>query len=202
MLEAIIFYLFGTVLVLAAMGVVLAKNPVYSVLLLIFAFFNAAAIFVLLKAEFLAMVLIIVYVGAVAVLFLFVVMLINLRTAEKRKLFTKYTIFALILLVILGIELCIFMFKGISDIKPVILDSNFAQLGDAVSYFGQLIFNKYYYLFLVGGLILTVAMIGAVIIVDKEETSNNQRQDVFLQNIRSKENSVKAVKVEIEKGIK
>ncbi|MDR2007361.1 MAG: NADH-quinone oxidoreductase subunit J [Alphaproteobacteria bacterium] len=202
MLETIIFYLFGTVLVLASLGVVIARNPVYAVLLLIFAFFNAAAIFVLLKAEFLAMVLIIVYVGAVAVLFLFVVMLINLRTQEKRKLFTKYTVFALVLLVILGIELFVFMFKGVAEINPTVMDGNFAQLEDAVSYLGQLFFNNYYYLFLVAGLILTVAMIGAVIIASKEEISNNQRQDVFLQNIRSRENSVKAVQVEIEKGIK
>ncbi|MDR0484085.1 MAG: NADH-quinone oxidoreductase subunit J [Alphaproteobacteria bacterium] len=202
MIEAIIFYLFGTVLVLASIGVVSAKNPVYSILLLIFAFFNAAAIFVLLKAEFLAMVLIIVYVGAVAVLFLFVVMLINLRTKEKRKVFTKYTLFALLLLVVLGVELFVSLFEGIAGINPVVMDSNFAQLGDAVLYLGQLFFNQYYYLFLVGGLILTVAMIGAVIIVDKETSTTNQRQDVFLQNIRSRENSVKAVKVEIERGIK
>jgi NADH-quinone oxidoreductase subunit J len=202
MFETIIFYIFSTALVLATLGVVGSKNPVYAVLLLIFAFFNSAAIFILLKAEFLAMVLIIVYVGAVAVLFLFIVMLINMQTQEKRKVFSKYTLFALILLGLLGVELFVFMLKGIEGIKPVISDSNFSNLNNSVSNLGQLFFNKYYYVFLVGGLILTVAMIGAVVIVDKEEKSSNQRQDVFLQNIRSKEKSVKAVSVEIERGIK
>lgn len=202
MFETIIFYIFSSLLVLATIGVVTSKNPVYAVLLLIFAFFNSAAIFVLLKAEFLAMVLVIVYVGAVAVLFLFVVMLVNMQAKEKRKLFTKYTIVALALLAILGVELLVFMFKGLEGIKPIISDSNFANLNNSVSYLGQLLYNKFYYIFLIGGLILTVAMIGAVVIVDKEDRVSNQRQDVFLQNIRSKEKSVKTVKVEIERGIK
>ncbi len=202
MFETIIFYIFSSLLIIASLGVILSKNPVYAVLLLIFSFFNAAAIFVLLKSEFLAMVLVIVYVGAVAVLFLFVVMLINIKIKERKQLLTKYTFFALFLLVILGVELFVFMFKGMADINPVVLDDSFANLSSSVSYLGQKFYNEYYYLFLVSGLILTVAMIGAVVIVDKDKPSSNQRQDVFLQNVRSKENSVKTVKVEIERGIK
>lgn len=202
MFETIIFYIFGAFLVAGTLGVVTSRNPVYAVLLLIFSFFNAAAIFILLKSEFLAMVLVIVYVGAVAVLFLFVVMLINVRKKEKMSLLSKYSIFGALLLIVLGAEMFVFMFKGISEIQPIISDNNFLDLNNSVFYLGELLYNNYYYLFLVAGLILTVAMIGAVVIVDKEEKSTNQRQDVFLQNIRSKEKSVKAVKVEIERGIK
>ncbi len=202
MFDVLVFYIFSAVLVIASLAVVLVRNPVYSVLLLIFTFLNAAAIFILLKAEFIAMVLVIVYVGAVAVLFLFVVMLINMQTQEKRKIFTKYTIFSIVLLIILGLELTLFFAKDADAITFTVVNKNFYNSSTFVAHLGEILFNNYFYVFLVSSAILTVAMIGAVVIVGRDDATSGHIQDVFLQNIRSKETTVYGINMEREKGIK
>ncbi|MFL1781077.1 NADH-quinone oxidoreductase subunit J [Candidatus Hepatincolaceae symbiont of Richtersius coronifer] len=205
MLDYLVFYMFSFFIIAGALGVILSKNPVYSVLLLIFIFFNSAAIFVLLKADFLAMMLVIVYVGAVAVLFLFIVMLLNVKLEEKKRYFNKYVIFGLVLVAILGIELYFFIKQGLVDFNPLLSNANSAStpdLGD-IKNLGIYLFNDYYYVFIVSGLILTVSMIGAVILsIPDEAISSNFRQTAFQQNARTKKESVHLVDVEKEEGAK
>src|SRR3984957_7183736 len=168
MIETIAFYLFSAVLVASAVMVVFSKNPVHSVLFLILSFFNAAGLFILLGAEFVAMILIIVYVGAVAVLFLFVVMMLDINFAELRRGINTYLPFGIFLGVILFIELVFLVFQGwvapppggpaLAAPAPMLTEiSNTRALG-------QLIYTHYLYIFQVSGLILLVAMIGAIVL--------------------------------------
>ena len=168
MIETIAFYLFSAVLVASAIMVVFSKNPVHSVLFLILSFFNAAALFILLGAEFVAMILIIVYVGAVAVLFLFVVMMLDINFAELRRGINTYLPFGIFLGVILFIELVFLVFQNwvlppasgpaLAAPAPMLTEiSNTRALG-------QLIYTHYLYIFQVSGLILLVAMIGAIVL--------------------------------------
>jgi NADH-quinone oxidoreductase subunit J len=168
MIEIIAFYLFSAVLVASAIMVVFSKNPVHSVLFLILSFFNAAGLFILLGAEFVAMILIIVYVGAVAVLFLFVVMMLDINFAELRRGINSYLPFGIFLGVILFIELVFLVFQGwvappsggpaLAAPAPMLSEiSNTRALG-------QLIYTHYLYIFQVSGLILLVAMIGAIVL--------------------------------------
>ena len=168
MIEIIAFYLFSAVLVASAIMVVFSKNPVHSVLFLILSFFNAAALFILLGAEFVAMILIIVYVGAVAVLFLFVVMMLDINFAELRRGINTYLPFGIFLGVILFIELVFLVFQNwvvppaggpaLAAPAPMLTEiSNTRALG-------QLIYTHYLYIFQVSGLILLVAMIGAIVL--------------------------------------
>jgi NADH-quinone oxidoreductase subunit J len=168
MIETIAFYLFSAVLVASAIMVVFSKNPVHSVLFLILSFFNAAALFILLGAEFVAMILVIVYVGAVAVLFLFVVMMLDINFAELRRGINTYLPFGIFLGVILFIELVFLVFQNwvappasgpaLAAPAPMLTEiSNTRALG-------QLIYTHYLYIFQVSGLILLVAMIGAIVL--------------------------------------
>jgi NADH-quinone oxidoreductase subunit J len=168
MIETIAFYLFSGILVASAVMVVFSKNPVHSVLFLILSFFNAAGLFILLGAEFVAMILIIVYVGAVAVLFLFVVMMLDINFAELRRGINSYLPFGIFLGVILFIELVFLVFQGwvappsggpaLAAPAPMLSEiSNTRALG-------QLIYTHYLYIFQVSGLILLVAMIGAIVL--------------------------------------
>jgi NADH-quinone oxidoreductase subunit J len=168
MIETIAFYLFSGILVASAIMVVFSKNPVHSVLFLILAFFNAAGLFILLGAEFVAMILVIVYVGAVAVLFLFVVMMLDINFAELRRGINTYLPFGIFLGVILFIELVFLVFQGwvappaggpaLAAPAPMLTEiSNTRALG-------QLIYTHYLYIFQVSGLILLVAMIGAIVL--------------------------------------
>jgi NADH-quinone oxidoreductase subunit J len=193
--------MFATFLVLSALGVVLASNPIYSVLLLIFAFFNSAGLFILLKAEFLAAVLIIVYVGAVAVLFLFVVMLVAVSDINKRFKLSKTLIFSAILLLVLGVEIVFLLKVGLENFKPVLPASNISNNILSLYDFALVFFNNYYYLFILCSIILTIAMVGAVVLSAREEIKINKRQNVGEQNNRDKQNSVYTIKVDREEGI-
>ncbi len=168
MIETIAFYLFSAVLVASAIMVVFSKNPVHSVLFLILAFFNAAGLFILLGAEFVAMILVIVYVGAVAVLFLFVVMMLDINFAELRQGINTYLPFGIFLAVMLFVELVFLVFQG--WIAPpsggpalAAPAPNVGQLSNTRA-LGQLIYTHYLYIFQVSGLILLVAMIGAIVL--------------------------------------
>ncbi|MEC8365971.1 MAG: NADH-quinone oxidoreductase subunit J [Pseudomonadota bacterium] len=192
MIEALFFYMFSAVMLGAGLMVVVSRNPVFSVLFLILAFFNAAGLFVLIGAEFIAMLLVVVYVGAVAVLFLFVVMMLDINFAEMRAGFQKYLPLGLVVGGILVFELVAAIygdaFKGASlPAMPEI--SNTRALGNVL-------YTKYMYLFQVAGLILLVAMIGAISLTMRKRPGV-RRQVIAEQNARSRSESVEVVEVPV-----
>ncbi len=192
MIEALFFYLFAAVMLGAGLMVVVSRNPVFSVLFLILAFFNAAGLFVLIGAEFIAMLLVVVYVGAVAVLFLFVVMMLDINFAEMRAGFQKYLPIGLIVGGILVFELVAAMygdaFSG-ATLPAMAEISNTRALGNVL-------YTKYMYLFQVAGLILLVAMIGAISLTMRRR-SGVRRQVIADQNMRRREDSVEIVDVPV-----
>ncbi len=177
-LETLSFYLFAAVLLVSATVVISARNPVHSVLALILAFFNAAALFVLIGAEFLAMILVVVYVGAVAVLFLFVVMMLDIDPAELRRGFLNYlpigALVGLVLLVELVVVAGAWQFGSsvaaelAAPLPPPGDRSNTAALGD-------LLYTRYALLFQGAGIILLIAMIGAIVLTLRHRTVKRQR---------------------------
>ena len=192
MIEAAFFYLFAAVMLGAGLMVVVSRNPVFSVLFLILAFFNAAGLFVLIGAEFIAMLLVVVYVGAVAVLFLFVVMMLDINFAEMRAGFQKYLPLGLIVGGILVFELVAAIygdaFSGATlPAMPEI--SNTRALGNEL-------YTKYIYLFQIAGLILLVAMIGAISLTMRRR-SGVRRQVISEQNMRRREDSVEVIDVPV-----
>ena len=192
MIEALFFYMFSAVMLGAGLMVVVSRNPVFSVLFLILAFFNAAGLFVLIGAEFIAMLLVVVYVGAVAVLFLFVVMMLDINFAEMRAGFQKYLPLGLVVGGILVFELVAAIygdaFKGASlPAMPEI--SNTRALGNVL-------YTKYMYLFQVAGLILLVAMIGAISLTMRKRPGV-RRQVIAEQNARSRAESVEVVELPV-----
>ena len=195
MFEALFFYLFAGIMLASAFMVVISKNPVYSVLFLILAFFNAAGLFVLIGAEFLAMLLVVVYVGAVAVLFLFVVMMLDINFSEMRAGFQKYLPLGLIVGGILVFELVAAMygdaFKG-ATLPEASEIANTTRLGGVL-------YTKYIYQFQVAGLILLVAMIGAISLTMRHRPGV-RRQVVAQQNIRRRDETVEVVSVPVGKA--
>ena len=192
MIEALFFYMFSAVMLGAGLMVVVSRNPVFSVLFLILAFFNAAGLFVLIGAEFIAMLLVVVYVGAVAVLFLFVVMMLDINFAEMRAGFQKYLPAGLAVGGILVFELVAAMygdaFSGATlPAAPEI--SNTRALGNVL-------YTKYMYLFQVAGLILLVAMLGAISLTMRKRVGV-RRQVIAEQNMRRREDSVEVVDVPV-----
>jgi NADH-quinone oxidoreductase subunit J len=169
--QAIAFWVFAIVAVISGALVVANRNPVYSVLFLILTFFNAAGLFVLLGAEFLAMMLVVVYVGAVAVLFLFVVMMLDINFVELRAGFVRYLPIGAIVGIILVAELII-IFGGwsltpaaaqtIASPTPAIAEVTNTQA------LGLLLYTRYFYLFQAAGMVLLVAMIGAIVLTHRE----------------------------------
>jgi NADH-quinone oxidoreductase subunit J len=176
-IQALAFYLFAFLTIASAVMVISARNPVHSVLFLILAFFNSAALFVLLGAEFLAMILVIVYVGAVAVLFLFVVMMLDISIAELRQGFLQYLPMGALIGLILLIELAAVI--GGWALDPGHKDKLGAPSPEALSNteaLGQILYTNYIYLFQAAGLVLLVAMIGAIVLTHrKREGVRKQR---------------------------
>ena len=201
MIETLVFYMFATICVGSAMLVITARNPVHSVLFLILAFFNASGLFVLAGAEYIAMLLIIVYVGAVAVLFLFVVMMLDVTVVELKQGFQAYLpIGAAVGLVFLG-EIA---FVGMSWTMASDAAGNVqaAMSVDAhnTSALGQLLYTKYAYLFQAAGLILLVAMIGAIVLTHRRR-KGVKKQVIADQLARSAKDAVEMKKVETGRGI-
>jgi len=201
MLVTLFFYLFAIVLIASSVMVVSTKNPVHAVLFLILAFFNAAGLFVLLGAEFLAMILLVVYVGAVMVLFLFVVMMIDVNFAELRAGVLKYLPIGLIVGFILLFELIFVVgawvtapeLATVAPTPPPAEVSNTKALGD-------ILYTDYVYLFQAAGLILLVAMIGAIVLT-LQHRRDVKRQNIGDQVARSPETAIEVVKVETGKGL-
>ena len=197
MIEALFFYLFAGIMLASGLMVVVSRNPVFSVLFLILAFFNAAGLFVLIGAEFIAMLLVVVYVGAVAVLFLFVVMMLDINFAEMRAGFQKYLPLGLVVGGILVFELVAAIygdaFKG-SSLPAMPEISNTRALGNVL-------YTKYMYLFQVAGLILLVAMIGAISLTMRKRPGV-RRQVIAEQNARSRAESVEVVEVPVGAAVR
>lgn len=196
MLGIFAFYLFATILVLSSLMVISARNPVHSVLFLILAFFNAAGLFVLLGAEFIAMILLIVYVGAVAVLFLFVVMMLDINFAELRKGAMQFVPLGLLLgLVLLGELSMLYMSAPLPDLKPAIV-----QNVDNTKALGQILYTSYVFPFQVSGLILLVAMIGAIVLTLRTRTGV-RRQNIGAQIDRKPADVVALQNITIGAGV-
>ncbi|MFL1460730.1 NADH-quinone oxidoreductase subunit J [Roseococcus sp. DSY-14] len=186
MIAAFAFYAFAGILVASAVMVVTSRNPVHSVLYLILAFFNAAGLFLLAGAEFLAMILVIVYVGAVAVLFLFVVMMLDVDFARLREGFQRYAPFGAVIGGILFLELLLVL--GAWNFAPEAADLRLSPAPPGVSNteaLGRLIYTDYIFLFQAAGMILLVAMIGAIVLTLRDKPANSKRQDIAAQIARS-----------------
>ena len=203
MIQVISFYAFSAVTIAAAVMVISARNPVHSVLFLILAFFNAAGLFVLMGAEFIAMILVIVYVGAVAVLFLFVVMMLDINFVELRQGFLQYLpIGGLVGLVLLA-ELVLVL--GSWVIAPDTASRASAPVPAAVKVtnthaIGRVLYTDYIYLFQAAGLILLVAMIGAIVLTLRSR-NGVKRQNISSQVSRTREESVEIRHIEPGSGV-
>jgi NADH-quinone oxidoreductase subunit J len=198
-LTAGFFYLFAVLSVAAGVMVIVAKNPVHAVLYLILAFFNAAGLFILLGAEFLAMILVIVYVGAVAVLFLFVVMMLDVDFAELKAGFIKNAPVGLLVGGIVLAELVLlFVGRGFGvGVAHTPGAAAIAQAGEHVSNtqaLGLILYTKYVYFFEVAGLILLVAMVGAIVLT-LQHKAGVRRQSIAAQVARTPKTGVEIVKV-------
>jgi NADH-quinone oxidoreductase subunit J len=200
-LQPLFFYIFAVVTVASAFMVIAARNPVHSVLFLILAFFNSAGLFILLGAEFLAMILVVVYVGAVAVLFLFVVMMLDVDFAELRQGFLQYlpigATVGLILLVelvlVLGGALVTPLIAGGAPTPPPEQVSNTAAIG-------ALLYTRYVFFFQTAGMVLLVAMIGAIVLTLRHKVGI-KRQDIARQVARTPATAVEVLHVESGKGL-
>lgn len=200
MIADLLFYMFAGLLLVAGLGVISAKNPMHCVLFLIFAFFNAAGLFLLLGAEFLGLLLIMVYVGAVAVMFLFVLMTININFAVLKDGFTPYLPVAAIIAGVLLIEVIMAassgMFTGGINIGVP------AEEGvDNIVLLGQVLFTNYALPFQMAGLILLIAMIGAIVLTHRKR-EGVKKQDITHQVFKDVEDCIEVVKVRPGAGIK
>ena len=197
------FYLFAAVTVAAGFMVISARNPVHGVLFLILAFFNAAGLFVLMGAEFLAMILVIVYVGAVAVLFLFVVMMLDIDFVELRQGFLQYLPAGALIAAILLIELILVLGAWIvSPDAPQLAQAPLQAAGDIsnTQALGQILYTKYVYYFQAAGVILLIAMIGAIVLT-LHHKPGVKRQNISDQVARRPETAIEIRKVKPGQGI-
>ena len=201
MLTTIFFYLFSTILVGSAAAVVTSRNPVHSVLCLILAFFNAAALFLIAGAEFLAMILVIVYVGAVAVLFLFVVMMLDVNFAQMREGFQRYAPVGAVIGVVLFLELALVLGGWQFAPESGVLRLSTAPVGlDNTRALGRLIYTDYVFLFQAAGLILMVAMIGAIVLTHRQKVGS-RRQSIARQNARTSADTLTMISKPMRQGI-
>jgi NADH-quinone oxidoreductase subunit J len=200
---ALFFYLFAGICVASAFMVIAAKNPVHSVLYLILAFVNAAGLFILLGAEFLAMILVIVYVGAVLVLFLFVVMMLDVDFAELRQGFLQYLPIGALLGIILVTELVLVV--GGWAIGPDVKQAVTTPIPPIASVLnaealGHVLYTRYVYFFQAAGVVLLVAMIGAIVLT-LQHKPNVKRQNIAAQIARNKASAIEVVKVQSGQGL-
>ena len=202
MIQLLAFYLFASIVIGSAAMVILSRNPVHSVLWLILAFFNAAGLMLLVGAEFIAMLLVIVYVGAVAVLFLFVVMMLNIDFAEMRSGLTRYGIFGAAIAAVLAIEV------GVADEAwhsgALMLGSRAAVTPDNVpniEAIGALLYTRYLYIFEGAGLVLLVAMIGAIVLTHRAPKGIVRAQNVGNQVRRRPQDATRNMNPEVGAGM-
>jgi len=203
MVTALFFYMFAALLIISALLVITARNPVHSVLFLILAFFNGAGLFLLAGAEFLSMLLIIVYVGAVMVLFLFVVMMLDVDFAELKRGALLYAPVGALVGIILAAELIIVLGgyafapelagEVAQPTPPIDVRHNTAALGD-------ILYTDYIHFFQIAGMVLLVAMIGAIVLTLRHK-ENVKRQNISAQVARTPETAIEIKKVETGEGL-
>lgn len=195
------FYVFSAIAVASALMVIAARNPVHSVLFLILTFVNAAGLFMLAGAEFLALILIVVYVGAVAVLFLFVTMMLDVDFAALKSGLLQYAPVGIVVGLILLLELL--LVAGSYVIAPEITAQAVVPMDMGISNtraIGQLLYTRYVFVFQGAGAVLLVAMIGAIVLTLRHK-DNVKRQDVFRQTGRKRSDGVELVKVKSGQGL-
>lgn len=203
LLPTIIFYLFSIVTVFSGVMVISSKNPVHSVFFLILAFFNSAGLFVLLGAEFIAMILVIVYVGAVAVLFLFVIMMLDIDFIALRSGFLRYLPVGAAVAVVLFLELAMVFWlslthpSAIAPVRQAIPDS--AQISNTHA-IGDVLYTWYLYPFQMAGIILLIAMMGAIVLTLRARPGV-RKQAIAKQLSRDRRDSLEIVKVKSGEGI-
>lgn len=201
-LASLLFYIFAAVITVSAVMVVIAKNSVHSVFFLILAFFNASGLFVLLGAEYLAMTLVIVYVGAVAVLFLFVVMMLNVNYSQLRAGFAEYLPIGAAVGLILLVEMGALIYSAVAS--PAVVLTSAVPIPDPsvignTEALGNVLYTHYIYLFQIAGMILLVAMIGAIVLTLRTRPGV-KRQRIAKQVSRTREESVELVSVKSGQG--
>ena len=204
MIQLIAFYLFAALVIASGAFTILARNPVHSVLWLILAFFNGAALMVLVGAEFIAMLLVIVYVGAVAVLFLFVVMMLDIDFASLRAGFVKNVPLGLLIALVLLAELVL----GVGAYRAGALDLGTADgtaaplLGESnTESIGALLYGRYLFLFETAGIILLVAMIGAIVLTHRGARAPRGQQNIAKQVARKPSEATVNTKPEVGQGV-
>ncbi len=197
-MELIAFYIFSVIVTVSAVAVIVARNPVHSVLWLILSFFTAAGMLVLIGAEFLAMLLVVVYVGAVAVLFLFVVMMLDVDFVELKQGSLRYWPFAVLVGIAFIAEITL---AGLS--REMGQNELFNPMPDAATNaeaIGAVLYTQYFLLFQLAGIILLIAMIGAIVLTLRHRP-DVQRQNIARQTARRRSDATEAVSVEPNKGI-
>ncbi|MET0180813.1 MAG: NADH-quinone oxidoreductase subunit J [Novosphingobium sp.] len=203
MIQVATFYLFAALMVASAVLVILARNPVHSVLWLIAAFFNAAGLMVLVGAEFIAMLLVIVYVGAVAVLFLFVVMMLDIDFAELRAGFIRNFPLGMALAVVLLAELVLGLGAyraGGLELGPADAAGATAAGTSNIAAIGALLYSRYLFLFEAAGIILLVAMVGAIVLTHRQRTGV-RGQNVSRQIARRPQDATRNVSPPVGEGV-
>jgi NADH-quinone oxidoreductase subunit J len=203
MIHVFAFYLFAAITIASAVLVIFARNPVHSVLWLILAFFNAAGLMVLVGAEFIAMLLVIVYVGAVAVLFLFVVMMLDIDFAELRAGFVRNAPLGLLVAVILAIELFVGVVANSAGKAALGTPdgSGAAPVGASnIEAIGALLYSRYLFLFEAAGIILLVAMIGAIVLTHRTR-KDTRPQNVADQIARRPDEATVNTRPEVGQGV-
>jgi NADH-quinone oxidoreductase subunit J len=201
MIQAFAFYLFATLVLVSGVMTIASRNPVHSVLWLILAFFNAAGLMVLVGAEFIAMLLVIVYVGAVAVLFLFVVMMLDVDFAELRAGFARYLPFGVALALVLLGEI-IFAIAAVSD-GPLDTGLHAAPIDPGIpniQALGALLYTRYLYIFEGAGLVLLVAMIGAIVLTHRTR-GGTRPQNISRQVRRRPQDATRNVSPPVGQGV-
>ena len=211
--DVILFYLFSTLALLSGFCTVTSKNPIHSVLFLVFVFFNTASLLILLGVEFLAMLFLIVYVGAVAVLFLFVMMMLNVKISESRASIYRYLPLGLFLSVLFLFEISLIVEKDLNSLETIKFDKNMGEVlqnefltniswvemviaPSNVDVIGSVLFTYYSYFFIVASFILLVAMIGAITLT-LHRRRDVRRQDIYKQLQRDFENATNLVNKKI-----
>ena len=193
-MELIAFYIFAAIVTVSALAVIMAKNPVHSVLWLILTFFTSAGLFVLIGAEFIAMLLVVVYVGAVAVLFLFVVMMLDVDFVELKQGTLRYWPFAGLIGLAFIAEIALASFARGADRSASSFDASPGADTNTAA-IGQVMYTEYFLLFQMAGLILLVAMIGAIVLTLRERPGV-KRQNIAKQTSRRREDAIEKVAVE------
>ena len=202
-IQALAFYAFAFVAIAAGVMVVASRNPVHSVLFLILAFFNASGLFVLIGAEFIAMILIVVYVGAVAVLFLFVVMMLDINFVELRQGFMDYLPVGALIGFVLVAELAFVVGAWVVSGDAFLVKAAPAPMAVEISNtqaLGMILYTRYVYLFQAAGVILLIAMIGAIVLTLRSR-EGVKRQRISDQVARTREETIEIVKVQSGEGI-